>query len=186
MTELETIAHAKMYLDKLARGIDPLTNQPVPEGDVVSQVRLSRCFLFVSDVLGRVLENGGITAPEAVKKVPFEITPEQLGRVRLSGEPLRITELCQRITEATGQENMTRLAPSLVLEWLEGIGMLEKKQTLQGKQSRRPTAAGRQLGIFEEERSGTYGAYVAVLYTEAAQRLIVENLGTILRSRPPR
>ena len=35
MTELEIMQHAKGYLDKLAKGIDPLTDQEVPEDDVI-------------------------------------------------------------------------------------------------------------------------------------------------------
>ena len=52
MTELETMQRAKMYLDKLAQGTDPITNQEVPEDSVLNNVRLARCFFYVSDVLG--------------------------------------------------------------------------------------------------------------------------------------
>ncbi len=181
MTELETIAHAKNYLDKLANGIDPLTDLPVAETDVVNQVRISRCLFFVSDVLRRVLENGGVGK---VDKLPFSITAEQLARVQFSSEPLRITQLCQRITDATGQANMTRLAPKPILEWLEGLGMMTVVLNAEGKQTRRPTPTGNQLGITEVQRSGSYGTYIAVLYNEAAQRFIVDNLDAALAAKP--
>lgn len=180
MTELETIARAKQYLDKLANGIDPLTDLPVAENDVVNQVRISRCLFFVSDVLRQVLENGGIGKGS---KVPFSTTPEQLARVQFSSEPLRITELCQRITDATGQANMTRLAPATILDWLESLGMLAKTADADGKQKRRPTSAGNQLGITESMRSGRMGDYVAVLYNEAAQHFIVDNLDAALAAK---
>ena len=51
MTELETIARAKMYIDKLANGINPLDDTAVAENDVVNNVRISRCLFFVSDTL---------------------------------------------------------------------------------------------------------------------------------------
>ena len=60
MTELEAMQRAKMYLDKLAQGIDPITNQEVPEDSVLNNVRLARCFFYVSDVLGKVIDNGGV------------------------------------------------------------------------------------------------------------------------------
>ncbi len=180
MTELETIAHAKNYLDKLANGINPLTDLPVDEGDVVNQVRISRCLFFVSDVLRQVLENGGV---DKGGKVPFSIMPEQLFSVHFSPEPLRITELCQRITDATGQANMTRLAPATVLDWLESIGMLAKTVDADGKQKRRPTPASNQLGIMEAQRNGRMGDYIAVLYNEAAQRFIVDNLDVALAAK---
>lgn len=46
MTELEIMQHAKGYLDKLAKGIDPLTDQEVPEDDVINNVRISRCLFY--------------------------------------------------------------------------------------------------------------------------------------------
>ncbi len=183
MTELETIERARMYLNKLANGIDPLTDLPVPEGDVINQVRISRCLFFAADVLRRVVENGGITPPGGKRKSNFTITPEQLQQVRFSKEPLRITELCKRINSAADQEDGKRLTNAVVLEWLETIGMLEKREDEEGKRKRHPTEAGRQLGIFEEERTGLYGTYLSVLYTEEAQHFIVDNLDAALKQR---
>ena len=51
MTELEKIERAKMYMDKLANGIDPISGSEIPDDDIINNVRLSRCFFFVSDVL---------------------------------------------------------------------------------------------------------------------------------------
>ncbi|MFR2153520.1 MAG: hypothetical protein ACLS48_01495 [[Eubacterium] siraeum] len=42
-TELETISTPE-YIDKLANGIDPFTDKPVPDGDIINNVKLSRCF----------------------------------------------------------------------------------------------------------------------------------------------
>ena len=60
MTELEKIAYAKTYIEKLANGINPLTNQAVPDDDLINNVRISRCLFYVSDILRRIVENEGI------------------------------------------------------------------------------------------------------------------------------
>ena len=79
MTELETMQRAKMYLDKLANGINPLTDQPASDSDCINQVRISRCLFYVSDLLRKVIENGGnIGKTEKVKKQPFSISHETL------------------------------------------------------------------------------------------------------------
>ena len=39
MTELETIQRAKIYIDNLANGINPLNGQHLPEEDIVNNVR---------------------------------------------------------------------------------------------------------------------------------------------------
>ena len=59
MTELETMQRAKMYLDKLAQGIDPISGQEIPNDSVLNNVRLARCFFYVSGILDQVIANGG-------------------------------------------------------------------------------------------------------------------------------
>ena len=59
MTEIEIIARAQMYLEKLANGIDPLTNKEVPENDVVNNVRISRCLFYSSGILKQIIDNKG-------------------------------------------------------------------------------------------------------------------------------
>ena len=71
MTELELLERAKMYMDKLANGINPLDDTFIPENDIVNNVRLSRCFFYVSDVLRQVIEKGGVTPK---KKNPKKIS----------------------------------------------------------------------------------------------------------------
>ena len=80
MTELEKIEYAKSFIDKLANGINPIDGTQIPEGDIVNNVRLSRCFFYVSDILRQVIENGGVNAPQyakRIKKLPFALTEEQ-------------------------------------------------------------------------------------------------------------
>ena len=59
MEDMELLTRAKTYIDKLANGINPITDEYVDESVVVNNVRISRCFFYVSDVLRRVIENGG-------------------------------------------------------------------------------------------------------------------------------
>ena len=49
MTEIEKIADAKTFIDKLANGINPLDDTPIPEDDIVNNIRLSCCFFYVSE-----------------------------------------------------------------------------------------------------------------------------------------
>ena len=51
MTELEKIERAKLYMDKLANGINPIDDTMAPDEDIINNVRLSRCFFYVSDIL---------------------------------------------------------------------------------------------------------------------------------------
>ena len=60
MTEFDTIKRAQMYIEKMAKGINPLDNKPIPEQDLINNVRISKCLSFASGILCRVIENGGL------------------------------------------------------------------------------------------------------------------------------
>ena len=57
MTELDTLKRAKMYIDSLARGVDPVSGQLAEEDSVINNVRISRCLFYVSDVLEKVISD---------------------------------------------------------------------------------------------------------------------------------
>lgn len=179
MTELETMQRAKMYMDKLAQGIDPISGQELPEDSAMNNVRLARCFFFVSGVLEQVIANGGVVGAKP-KLQPFSITPEQLSRVQLSPEPVRITQFVELIGEAVGDSQMKKLSTTSITNWLLDKGFLEKQETPEGKSKRLPTPAGLQLGMFVQLRQGQYGEYQAVYYNMDAQRFVLDHLFEML------
>ena len=74
MTELETIARARMYLEKLANGINPLTDSEVTENDVINNVRISRCMYYVSGILKQITTTGSFE----IQKSDFTLSSYQL------------------------------------------------------------------------------------------------------------
>ena len=184
MTELETIQRAKMYLDRLAQGIDPLTGQPVPPNDVVKNARIARCLMFTSDVLWRVIEYGGVPkskVPEA-EKAPFSITREQLERYEYPQWSISVTEFTSRINALVDTDSMVGLKYTSVTAFLTENGYLENYVNQQGRNTKRPTQAGITLGITTETRTGKDGPYTAVLYNRNAQHFLLENLDSIIGS----
>lgn len=182
MTELETLQRAKMYLDKLAQGIDPITNQEMPEDSTLNNVRLARCFFYVSYVLGQVIANGGVIG-SMPKKTAFSITPEQLSRVQLSAEPVRVTQLVDMIAAAVNDPQMKKMSTTTITDWLLEKGFLEKQIGLDGKSRRVPTQNGLLIGLTTEIRQGQYGEYQAVFYNTSAQRFVLDHLSTILEKK---
>lgn len=182
MTELETIQRAKMYLDKLAQGIDPITNQEVPEDATLNQVRLARCFFYVSDILGQVIANGGVIGGKP-KLSPFEITVEQLAKVPISQEPLRVTQLADTISTSVNNPQMKKLSTTVITNWLLEHGYLKKQLTSDSKSKRVPTQLGIELGLFTQMRQGQYGEYQAVFYAPSAQKFVLAHLHEMLSAK---
>ena len=116
MTELDIMKHAKSYLDSLSQGIDPISGQPVPNDSVLNNVRLEKCFRYVSGVLEQVIANGGKVVSGA--PVPFYITPEELQRISPAQEPLRISQLAKLITDAVDDPQRIPLRATVMTDWL--------------------------------------------------------------------
>ena len=180
MTDLEILARAKMYLDKLADGVNPLSGEPVKDDDIVRNDRISKCLLYVSGVLTRVIENGGEVGRRRSGRAGFQIDPEKLGEIEFSDFPVGVSVLCDRISVCKADENMKRLSHVVITEWLVEKGFLQVFEIGEGRTVKRPTSAGKEIGISLEERNGIRGPYEAVLYNSDAQHFIVDHLEAIL------
>ena len=180
MTEMETLERAKMYMEKLANGINPIDGNVIPDEDVVNNVRLSRCFFYVADVLRQVIDNGGVAPQKKVKKEQFTLSVERRNAFEFSETPIPITEISKRINNLSTNENMNTLGYKTIREWLESLGMLEDALDGNGKTTKRPTPQGESIGISLESRTSMTGVYFVVVYNRDAQSFIVDNLDAII------
>lgn len=185
MTELEKIAYAKSFIDKLANGINPLDDGPIPEGDIVNNIRLSRCFFYVSDILRRVIENGGTEAARTprVKKKLFALSEEERARIVFSEKPVTVSEITKQLNGIVDLETTKKISAVAVNQWLMSEGLIESVEQPSGKSHKRPTAAGRELGILTEERVGQYGNYTVMLFDRHAQQFVCDNIEAIMEAK---
>ncbi len=180
MTELETLQRAKMYIDKLANGKNPLDDTTLSENDIVNNVRISRCLFYVSGILGKVIENDGVVQNKRVKKTDFTISQEELEYFDYSNKPIPVSEIAKRVNTVSKSENSKTFTHRMVTDWLMELGMLCEIQNAEGKKSKRPTEEGTALGISLEERIGERGIYHIVVYNLAAQSFIIDNIFSII------
>lgn len=179
MTELEKLQRAKRYMEKLAQGIDPISDNEIPEDSVLNQVQLVRCFFYVSDVLGQCIVNGD---PKENKgdRPSFSIRAEELERVQISQEPIRITRFTEHIWAVVADQGKKKLNPTVITNWLLEQGILEIQMGPEGKQQRVPSGIGLELGLSSQLYHGKYRDYFAVYYNANAQRFILDHLLDIL------
>lgn len=184
MTEIEKIEYAKTFMEKLANGINPIDDTPVKDDDIVNNVRLSRCFFYVSDILRQVVEQGGVEKKkrkpkEKAVKIPFSLTLEQIDNFQYSEQPVTLTVLAETIYKAAGNEHMEKFTYRHIAEWLCDAGLLQVYTLQSGRNVKRPTPQGTELGIIVETKAGQYGDYQLVVYNVTAQRFIVDNVDAI-------
>lgn len=179
MTEKEILERAKRYVDSLANGINPLTDEPIDENDVVNNIRISRCLFYVSGVLDKVLRGDKSVIPKS-KRLDFAISAEQLEGFQYSEVPLYVSEIADRISALSSDENMKRLSANKITKWLVQSGFMERRTEPTGRVKRYVTPAGIEIGLFQEERDSRHGKYLATLYSIDAQRFIIDNIEAIL------
>lgn len=186
MTELEKIKYTKGFIDKLSQGINPLDNTPVPEGELLNNVRISRCLFYVSTLLQQIIDNGG-TQRIRHRKTPFAVTDEMLRTVRPSNTPLTITEVADLYNAFIAPDATSRLSGASINRWLTDIGMLTDDIISGGRTRKRPTQDGEKLGIMAEERVSTYGhKYFRLTYNTAAQQFIIDNIEAVVAAEADR
>lgn len=176
VTELDKLVRAQHYIAKLAEGIDPITGEELPQDTVLNNVRLSRCFFYVSDVLSRMIEDFGKTPADMLPA--FHITDEELRRVAVANEPVNVTTLIKAVCEAaTGRK---KLAAATVTGWLVQEGCLKSVTDTNGKSRKEVTPKGAGIGLYTEMREGPAGKYLAVLYPPDSQRFVLNHINDIL------
>lgn len=181
MNEIEKMKLAKIYVDKLANGINPIDNTIAADSDIINNIHISRCLFYVSDILEQVINNNGIIG-KAKKKLPFFISEEDISRFIPSDTPITISEITNRINELADLTLCKRLQSSVITSWLVNIGAMKEIIADSGKNVKRPTEQGADLGIFTEKRFGMNGMYTVVLYKKEAQQFIADNIEAIIEN----
>lgn len=167
-------------MEKLANGINPIDGSVIPDEDVVNNVRLSRCFFYVADVLRQVIDNGGVATQKKAKKEPFAFPVEKRNDFAFSDAPLTISEIVKNINELVADENMAKLTTLMVTNWLVSINILVNEMNADGKTVKRPSPQGLSLGIGVDNRTSINGPYSVVVYNREAQHFIIDNLDAAL------
>ena len=177
MADIEKLRKVKQCIDSLAEGLNPFTGQPLPEEDIVNDVRVSRSLFLASAFLQEQMQ--GKTEKKNGKKQAFRLSLEERDRVEFSFRPISASELARRMNNAAGTQDCKKITYRQITDWLVEVGMLKLVENVAGTQ-RRPTESGKKMGISVESRIGQSGPYQVVLYSAEAQRFIVDNVDAIM------
>lgn len=180
MTEFEKMQRAKMYIDKMANGINPIDDTPAADSDMINNVRLSRCLFYVSDVLRQVIDNNGVIGKVKSSKKAFFLSADSIYNFSFSETPIPVSEITKRLNDLADLEVCHKLKHSAITNWLISIGALEIRELADGRNTKRPTEQGKELGISSEKRTSMNGEYVVVVYSRDAQQFILDNIEAIV------
>ena len=179
MTEKEKLYTARLYVEKLANGINPIDGTEVPEDTVLNNVYLCRMFVYLADLLNQVIANNGCVGKvNSRRKEPFQITEDQRAQIEISEAPIGITVISRRITDVL-EPTVKMLSGADITTWLEAEGLLETV-VKDGQRQKIATEEGNTLGISTEDLvTRDQKPYAKNFYSPSAQAFIIANLEAI-------
>ena len=178
MTEADMIARAKMYMEQLASGINPLTGQPLQSGECAAEERMRRCFEYTASVLDAAYRREIDREIKANRRCAdeFNLTAEQIARYELSNEPIGLTAIRERFNSLVDISVTKRLKITAFTAFLIASGLIEEVDGI-----KRPTEEGRRMGIYEIERENLFSGhkYTQLVYSNEVQRFMLDNIDSL-------
>ena len=192
-SENAIIERAETYLRKLSCGVNPLTNEILPESDCCRQERISKCLAYVASLLQQQLNHDQVAPvqekqerqpkqPKQQKQPQQErqelaLSAEDIARYRFFDHPVSISRVVRNVNELIpADSNMNHLLYADVANFLVQEGILSRQATNGGKDANLPTPLGESFG-FEKGESDLRGHHN--IYTQCwqkAQQYILDNI----------
>ena len=191
--EIKILERAEMYLRKLSCGVNPLTEEPLPDSDACRQERISKCLTYVADYLKQKVmpvmdrrerpvapKPQKILKPRQVREQAVKelvLTPEMLSKFEVSAEPVSVSGVVRRLNLLIPHDSgMMPLVYADVAEVLSREGILLKQENDKGKDLNLPTPHGEKLGFAKVEADirGHHSVYTKC--NVDAQKFILDNI----------
>lgn len=183
-TERRMSERARIYMEKLISGINPIDDMPISNDSIINNEKMKNCFRYIANVLEfyeEVLESTPGKRHIYQKKMPFDLSMVERLNIPVSNDYLKISEFTNNINTLVDENFTKSLKSSSINEWLMRKGFLEEVVTKDGKHHKWPTEAGMEIGIKKEKfLSKDNFPYYVVLYGREAQQFIADNIGEII------
>lgn len=178
MTELQKIQRAKMYVDELANGVNPLTGFRISEDEIVRDDRVIACLEYISEILDiNIKKWDSETVIQGREEQLVFITEEQKTQLRINVGACNTGSLVNEINRVISQNGTKKITGIWINDWLESVGLLARN----GFGNRIASSSGREIGITSELKNGTnYGGYYVNMFSTGAQGFVYENIDTII------
>lgn len=175
MIDVEKLNSAKMWIEKLANGINPLNDELVKDDDLLNNVHISRCMFYVSELLSEIKIGSSV---ERRSRKPFFLSANDAVNIPIS-IPNGIANFV-RLVNGYIQEGMKPLSAGQTIKWLRNEGLLQEVSKPDGHKTNLPTEKGNSIGITTEVQRNPEGIeYQRVVYSIDAQRFMLNNIEAI-------
>ena len=163
------IEEIQSSLEELANGVNPFTGEAAKEGDVLNDVRVSRCLFAASDLLKQLVSS---QYKYGTKRHRFEYDEELNANIPISSEPITMSKFLANVRLAYGKE--TKFTYYDLLPFLLEKGLFTRNP--EGRPKLYASEKGKEHGLENVRREGRYGGHWQTIFHEEGQRYVIELL----------
>lgn len=172
MIDIEKFKSAKMWIEKLANGVNPLNDELVKDDDLINNVHISRCLFYVAELLGDIKTGSSVSKRY---QNAFFLSAKDAVNITIS-KPNGIANFV-RLVNGYIPEGMKPLPVAQVIKWLRNEGLMQEVLKEEGHKTNLPTEKGNSIGITTEVQRNPEGIeYQRVVYSVDAQKFILNNI----------
>lgn len=121
--DLSKIDDAKIIIDKITNGINPLTGIMIEDKSFLNHPGMKRCFLYISDVL----EYAKSKSTSKMRLTEFVITPDQKEKVIFPQNEIGVSEFAKCVNDQLDLNVSIKLSGMMINKKLKKLGILSEK-----------------------------------------------------------
>ena len=177
--ELEKIQKAKLVLEKIAGGVNPLTHEPIAQDSFLNEPKIIRCLYFVAEVLDKVV-HGAYSSGGAKAAATFMITPEQKQQILFTPGKIGINEFAKCVNLSLDLNQSKKLTGIELNKRLKKLGVLSEESGPDGKARTVTNPKSPDYGFESEQRTYNGAEYTMVVLNEKGKRYLLDNIESIM------
>jgi hypothetical protein len=176
--EVDYLNQTKNVLERLARGLNPLTGKTVEKESFLKQVEIGKYLTIAGEVVDRLIRNGGRMS--SAKQTPFTITVAQKKAVKLTDGKIGVNEFSRCVNRCLDADDSKKLTGVELNKRLKKLGILSEEKLADGKNHTTVNAKSGEFGFESEHRTYKGEEYEMVVINEVGKKYLLDNLETIM------
>ena len=172
--DITQLKKAIVYTERMINGHHPVHNSLLNLDDTLRDKNVIRYLGFVKEILEQVHENRG-HLPSQKEVSAFSLFPVQLLDQYTYIEDKSIAHVLKQLYEPVSNQNLKKISAPKMTSLLKDEGYLKDEINPQtGETIKVPTDKGKAAGIYQRKRDYNGQVYLATIYNESAQKLILQ------------
>ncbi|MFI3229110.1 MAG: hypothetical protein R3Y23_02965 [Bacillota bacterium] len=172
MEDLELLKRAKMYINKLANGINPLDDSEVLDDSLLNEAKIIRCFFYIENKLGELID--GDKEPKSRKKknrkLVWSVTDEDIKNFHYYAYPVSLSVILRQLFAM--REDMGKCSYKRAAQILQD-NCIFTENTVTPTPKFMATEDAKDLGIYNVEGTNERGHFLMVKFNQEGQQLVL-------------